>query len=228
MANYKKSETTKKILIDEAARLFYNRGYRDVTIREISNTLGLSVSRINYHFESKSNLAYIIADDFFREFISKVKKALSVDGRTVASPTGELVCVNLLIKTIFTNAACRRFLRDISDEGIFAKIWVEISLQALKEANKVYEYGAGNDILLSYAIIYAYSLDGMVGSMPYEEIHFKKSVSYYTSLYERLFMKLLDRPGDSQDRGVAGLEQLASEVIIEVNDFTHIDVYRKL
>ena len=54
MASYKKSIETKDTIIKTASSLFYNQGYNATTIRDIAKESGLSLSRLNYHFNSKA------------------------------------------------------------------------------------------------------------------------------------------------------------------------------
>jgi AcrR family transcriptional regulator len=47
---------TKELLIDAAERLFAERGFAGVGIREIARAAGANTAAVNYHFESKNNL----------------------------------------------------------------------------------------------------------------------------------------------------------------------------
>lgn len=47
---------TKGRLLDAAARLFSEKGFRDTTIQEISQLAGANVAAVNYHFGSKDRL----------------------------------------------------------------------------------------------------------------------------------------------------------------------------
>jgi AcrR family transcriptional regulator len=62
------SDTQKKI-IDEAEKLFANRGYYGVSLRDISGGCGISLNLIRYHFGSK--------DDLFRFAIQRRTKTMN-------------------------------------------------------------------------------------------------------------------------------------------------------
>ncbi len=48
--------TTKDRLLDEAERLFAEKGYEDVSVREIATASEANLAAINYHFQGKENL----------------------------------------------------------------------------------------------------------------------------------------------------------------------------
>ena len=69
MAQYVRSTHTKQTIIETACRLFYEKGYTDATVRQICAQSGISVSRVNYHFSSKADLAGVICRQFFYNFV---------------------------------------------------------------------------------------------------------------------------------------------------------------
>ncbi len=68
MANYKKSENTREQILKTASELFYEKGYKSTTVREVARQAGLSLSRLNYHFNSKADLASYIVERFLLNF----------------------------------------------------------------------------------------------------------------------------------------------------------------
>ena len=56
MANYQKSEITKKKIIEITKKLLEEKGFDNVTVRDICREADISVSMLNYHFGSKDNL----------------------------------------------------------------------------------------------------------------------------------------------------------------------------
>ncbi len=58
------AKTTREKLLDAAARLFLDRGYDGVSIRDITDAAGANVASINYHFGGKENL--------YREFFRRM------------------------------------------------------------------------------------------------------------------------------------------------------------
>lgn len=52
----KQADPTRERLLDEAERLFAQKGYDAVTLREITSAAGTNLAAVNYHFGSKENL----------------------------------------------------------------------------------------------------------------------------------------------------------------------------
>lgn len=56
MAANASTDPTRDRLLDEAERLFAERGFYDVSVREITAAAGSNTAAVNYHFGSKKNL----------------------------------------------------------------------------------------------------------------------------------------------------------------------------
>ncbi|MCF8041490.1 MAG: TetR/AcrR family transcriptional regulator [Desulfarculaceae bacterium] len=52
----KQADPTRERLLDEAERLFAEKGYDAVSLREITAAAGTHLAAVNYHFSSKENL----------------------------------------------------------------------------------------------------------------------------------------------------------------------------
>jgi len=52
----KNSDPTRERILEEAERLFAQKGYDAVTVREITNAAGTHLAAVNYHFGNKENL----------------------------------------------------------------------------------------------------------------------------------------------------------------------------
>lgn len=52
----KQADATRERLLDEAERLFADKGYDAVSLREITAAAGTHLAAVNYHFGSKKNL----------------------------------------------------------------------------------------------------------------------------------------------------------------------------
>jgi AcrR family transcriptional regulator len=50
------ADPTRERILDEAERLFAQKGYNAVSVREITTAAGAHVAAVNYHFSSKENL----------------------------------------------------------------------------------------------------------------------------------------------------------------------------
>ena len=63
MARNKFPEETRRLIVETAAKLFLEKGYEKTSIQDIINNLGgLSKGAIYYHFKSKEEIMYAVAD----------------------------------------------------------------------------------------------------------------------------------------------------------------------
>ncbi len=63
-------------IVLEATRLFAEKGYDGVSIKEISDAAGVNIAAVNYHFASKANLFQRIIEQFLSELFVSSRKAL--------------------------------------------------------------------------------------------------------------------------------------------------------
>lgn len=84
----KKEPTTKEKILEESIKLFANKGFHGVSIREIARTVGIKESSIYNHFASKESILDTIFDQFqtemettvpSEEYLSKVLDGVSVE-----------------------------------------------------------------------------------------------------------------------------------------------------
>ena len=69
------SDTASRI-VSVAASLFAAKGYEGVSIKDISETAGVNIAAVNYHFDSKENLFLQIIEQFLSELFVSARKTL--------------------------------------------------------------------------------------------------------------------------------------------------------
>ena len=67
--------STKEKILQTAHKLFADKGYNGVSVREISKSAEVNVAAINYHFENKENL--------FKETVSQCMTEMATDLRAL-------------------------------------------------------------------------------------------------------------------------------------------------
>src|SRR5690554_2594276 len=58
-------ELTREMIMDAARDLFAEKGYQQVSMRQIAKELGYSHGAIYYHFKNKAELFYALVKDHF-------------------------------------------------------------------------------------------------------------------------------------------------------------------
>lgn len=93
MASTSKGTETRNRIITCARLLFYEKGYSETSLREISEKAGTNIGLVNYYFESKSGIAMQIYSDIrsvFDEQLAKFEPDLSRDEFFILSSGIEL------------------------------------------------------------------------------------------------------------------------------------------
>lgn len=62
MSPRKKLNTTKKEIIQVAIRLFLEQGFTDTSVKQISDTLGISTGNLTFHYPTKEHLLAVLVD----------------------------------------------------------------------------------------------------------------------------------------------------------------------
>lgn len=74
-AKPRKSNNRLDQLLDAAAGLFAAKGYRETTIREISNAIGMLPGSVYYHFPSKHELLLAVYEEGVRRMLQRLEGA---------------------------------------------------------------------------------------------------------------------------------------------------------
>lgn len=70
------SQSTKQMIYNHATKLFKEKGYYNVSVEEITESLGVSVGAFYHHFRSKDDLVLLWADDLdqnYSDFYNQIK-----------------------------------------------------------------------------------------------------------------------------------------------------------
>ena len=62
MVKNEKAQNTRQIIIEKAAELIHTKGFRETSINDIINSLGLTKGAFFYHFANKKELGYAIIE----------------------------------------------------------------------------------------------------------------------------------------------------------------------
>ena len=69
-------ETTPEKVLRTATRLFAQRGYSGVSVRDICSAASVSMNAVHYHFKSKENLYRTILQEFAESRLESARRAL--------------------------------------------------------------------------------------------------------------------------------------------------------
>lgn len=72
---YKKSDDTRGKILRAARKLFYDWGYHETSVKNISDEANVNRALISYHFGSKGELAFTVADQLVQNLRMKLNQA---------------------------------------------------------------------------------------------------------------------------------------------------------
>ena len=197
MASYKKSEDTKNKILKAAAELFCEKGYYNTTVKEICDRTGVSVSRVNYHFMSKADLAANICGIFLENFYIRVKDFI---GNTREySLLSETIQLRFFVQILLDpSGTCPIFYHEIARDGILSEAFTRIAEEKYHKVNASFHYLNMSDARIAIAAkIYASALSAIIDKNA--AANFGCSVEDLMDAFASLFMQLADMPHDVQD-----------------------------
>ncbi|HKW44190.1 MAG TPA: TetR/AcrR family transcriptional regulator [Candidatus Eremiobacteraceae bacterium] len=74
----RKSDRTRKLILDTALRLFRKSGFEEATLRDIAAAAGISLGSTYYYFESKESIIGAYYEFVQSEYLARAKDALAV------------------------------------------------------------------------------------------------------------------------------------------------------
>ncbi|MCC8163256.1 MAG: TetR/AcrR family transcriptional regulator [Lachnospiraceae bacterium] len=108
---YSTNPIIRETIMQEARKLFYDKGYEKTTVDDIATACGISKGLISYHFKAKIDLAYEIFESDRYEFIQIVNRKIAHSfGKTsVASMSG--IFDRLLLRQMKQDSKVYSFFR---------------------------------------------------------------------------------------------------------------------
>lgn len=231
MAKYKKSEETRKRIIDTAAVLFLEKGYTETSIKEICEQAGVSISRVNYHFVSKASLAEHICRAFLFNFYDQIKNVIG-NTRQYSLVT-EMIQLRFFVRLFTNNGEPRnyqRFYQDVANEGIWAKAFRVFALWRF-ETVMASVYGQKNpiskDLIELYAKVFSVSLPALLSTHGEDrmKVRTREEIDRLEDVYSRLFMQMLDIPHDVQDAIMERARTYSHAMRLEINQLTDVRIH---
>ena len=232
MAQNRRSIQTKENILETASRLFYEKGYTATTIRDICSQSGISVSRVNYHFSSKAELAVVVCSQFAHNFIQELRNIIGNSGgySIIADAIAQRFLVDLLLADPEAVPASR-FYREITKEGILSEAF------SPKDKNVFSEVMALSQIRESqfqpgytnvYARMYSAALYPLTDS--WDQVlslcdgDREKAIDRIQEIFVSLFMQMLDFRHDVQREILALSEKYYRMMDVELQDLTQVHI----
>ena len=131
------AERTRTRILDRAERLFARRGYRGVSLRELSRACGVRPFTIQHHFGSKPGLYQAVVSRWDEEILARVGSAVSseADLATIVEKVVEELFDFFIEKRGWVALSVRAALGEGLAKGVSLKeqSWVQFMDHALSE-----------------------------------------------------------------------------------------------
>ncbi|UYO64117.1 TetR/AcrR family transcriptional regulator [Acetobacterium wieringae] len=217
MASYKKSIETKDKIIKTASALFYNQGYNTTTIRDIARESGLSLSRLNYHFNSKAEVAGVICKKFLRNLNTELFEVIPVKHDKILRDT---IHIRTWIKIFHSHNPTMNFYYELACENILSELLIESDHQHFIEQAEFLELNLDAQTLRMYAHIFVASLVQLIRAKKEGDITVKTEA--ILDMCNTLHLKLLDLDPIERDRIITKAKSYASRIEYEMTDLSSI------
>lgn len=116
---------TAQAIREEAAKLFFERGYDGTSLRQVASAVGLMVGSLYNHIDSKENLLLQIMGGIIDDLLDSARKAVEIDGDAVdklqAALTAHLKFHAERAQEVFIGNAELRSLSDDARNVVIAK-----------------------------------------------------------------------------------------------------------
>ncbi len=149
MAHYNKGIHTKKGIVNTSRKLFYVKGYQNVTIREIAEQSDVNLGLINYYFKGKADIGMTVYKDIREAFNKMIAEYIPGRDGVYYFLIGSAVELILCIK----NEAYGLFYLQMCIQKIFKEEINSIILDTLLKYSD--EHRRGNNAVLSTLSIMA-------------------------------------------------------------------------
>lgn len=233
MANYKRSAQTKELILETASRLFLEKGYNAATVREICSQLKISVSRVNYHFSSKADLAGMICSRFFHNFSQEIKKAIgNPDSYSLVT---EAIALRFLIRLMIGDShdtPTSRFYQEAAREGILAQSFSLVDkgiFTRTMATSNMLEAKLLPEQLEVYARIFASALSAVIQSWEQMLEQYggdrEKSLATLQDIFVGLFMQMLNYRHDAQREILILSDAYYRLMDVEFFDLTNVRIH---
>lgn len=232
MAQNRRSIQTKETILETATRLFYEKGYTATTIREICSQSGISVSRVNYHFSSKAELAGVVCSQFVHNFIQELRNLIGNSGGY--SIVVESIALRFLVDLLLSDpedVLASRFYREITREGILSEAFSprdknffsrNMALSHLRESQFQPGYTDVYSRILSAAL--APLLDSWDQVLEKCNSDREKANFRLQEIFVSLFMQMLDFRHDIQREILEISESCYRMIQVEVLGLTQVKI----
>jgi AcrR family transcriptional regulator len=186
------SDRTRALILDAAERLYAERGFGDVTLRDIVAAAGVNLAAVNYHFGSKDEL---IAELFVTRGIATNRARLAE--LKAAETAGDGIADVRAILRALVGPTLRGCLGPASEQSTAARFMIRASIESVPPIRRIKNREV--DHLRKFAAAMRRSLPDCDEADIYWGLHFALAMAHQTTRDTERLTKLSDGQCDTND-----------------------------
>jgi AcrR family transcriptional regulator len=210
------SDRTKAAILDAAERLYAERGFSDVTLRDIVAAAGVNLAAVNYHFGSKDEL---IAELFVTRSIATNRERLN-ELKAAEFAGGGRAEIDAVLRSL-VGPTVRGCLGPESERSTAARFMIRASIESVPPIRRIKNREI--DHLRKFAAAMRRSLPDCSDADLYWGLHFALAMAHQTIRDSERLTKLSEGKCDLDD--VEGV--IARIVAVSVMTLTSREPRRK-
>jgi AcrR family transcriptional regulator len=186
------SDRTRAAILDAAERLYADRGFSDVTLRDIVAAAGVNLAAVNYHFGSKDEL---IAELFVTRSIATNRERLS-ELKAVEAAGGGRADIDAVLRAL-VGPMVRGCLGPESERSTAARFMIRASIESVPPIRRIKNREI--DHLRKFAAAMRRSLPDLGDADLYWGLHFALAMAHQTIRDSERLAKLSEGKCDLND-----------------------------
>jgi AcrR family transcriptional regulator len=186
------SDRTRASILDAAERLYADRGFSDVTLRDIVAAAGVNLAAVNYHFGSKDEL---IAELFVTRSIATNRERLN-ELKAAETAGGGRADIELVLRAL-VGPMVRGCLGPESERSTAARFMIRASIESVPPIRRIKNREI--DHLRKFAAAMRRSLPDCSEADLYWGLHFALAMAHQTIRDSERLTKLSEGKCDIDD-----------------------------
>lgn len=188
-----KHNSTEEQLKATAEKLFFEKGYNEVSGRGICEAAGISRSRLHYYYTDKEHLAYAVMKQSLEKLHKQLSSVIHTSSDTELKRNLEYMTVLImcLVSILSKNSAPSLFYSECMDAGIANNVLAEYIETSMSIINEKTEHPYDKRHIKTFSRMFANAFSA--NSKKYTD---NETVSgymmFFCEVYSDLYMKMLD------------------------------------
>ncbi len=186
------SDHTRSAILNAAERLYADRGFGDVTLRDIVASANVNLAAVNYHFGSKDEL---IAELFVTRSLATNRERLN-ELKTAEEAGGGRANIDAIFRAL-VGPTLRGCLGPTSEGSTAARFMIRASIESVPPIRRIKNREV--DHLRKFAAAMRRSLPGRAEADLYWGLHFALAMAHHTIRERERLTKLSEGLCDLDD-----------------------------